>query len=144
MQSRDKERAAQARRRNGATATAEEESNYNRASQRGESINTGTQQDLDELGDQLGDNWSDYVQFRALQRMMENLKTGKRGEDLQQFVTALKYGVTRAIASTRVEIGQELDPKYLPQSNDEPTQTLTESSPWDQETTIEAQSEESE
>src|SRR6476620_3661188 len=132
MQSKDRQRAEQAKRRNGGTATAEDD-NYNRASQRGETANAGTQQDLDEMGDQLGDTWSDYVQFRAFQRMTENLKTGRRGDDLQQFVAALKYGVNRAIAATRSEIGQELDTKYLPQSSDTQTPTLTDSSPWEEE-----------
>ena len=135
MQSKDKERAAQAKRRN---STAVEDDNYNRASQRGESVNTGTQQDLDELAEQMGDAWSDYVQYKAFGRMMENLQTGKRGDDLQQFIQGIKYGVSRAIAATRSEIGQELDPKFLLQSSSEPTPTLTDSSPWEEET-IEAE-----
>lgn len=137
MQSKDKQRAEQAKRRNANTAVNNDE-NYNRATQRGEGVGIAGQEDLDELGNQLGDTWSDYVQFRAFQRMAQNLQTGARGDDLQQFVTALKYGVSRAIASSRAEIGQELDPKYLLQSSSEPATTSTESF-WDDSATTEAE-----
>ncbi len=126
--SKDKERIAATKRR--PSQTPEEST---RATQRGEAIGAGTQEDLDQLADQLGNTWSDYVQFRAFQKMVENLQSGHRGDELQQFIDGVKYGVGRAIALTQAEIGQELDPKYLLQSSSESMNTSIEPSPWDDE-----------
>ena len=87
---------------------------------------TPIKEHLEQIGEELGDSWTDYVQFQAWQRLTANLRTGYASTEVGELIAGIKYGVRRAVAATKAELAGEVDPKYLLPSSSELSNTSNE------------------